>query len=96
MCRRVHAAPYVSWLVVPARHFRYTGELPQAFRSSGRGTRFFCQACGNPLTCIVDAHPDVMDVALGGLDAPEAHPPTVEVHTDTRLPWCETGLPTVG
>ncbi len=92
MCRRVHAAPFVSWLVVPAARFRYTTGEPQAFRSSERGTRWFCPRCGSQLTCVIDAHPDIVDVAVGALDAPERHAPTIDAHADTRLGWIHTGL----
>ena len=96
MCRRIHAAPFVAWLVVPSAHFRYTQGTPQAYRSSDRGTRWFCARCGSQLTCVVDAHPDIVDVAVGALDAPEAQAPKVDAHGDTRLPWIHTGLPDVG
>jgi hypothetical protein len=96
MCRRIHAAPFVTWLVVPGVRFRYTQGTPQAYRSSDRGTRWFCARCGSQLTCIVDAHPDIVDVAVGALDAPEAQAPKVDAHGDTRLPWIHTGLQDVG
>ena len=38
MCRRIHAAPYVSWLVVPAGQFRYVAGKPRELRSSASGT----------------------------------------------------------
>ena len=65
MCRGVHAAPFVTWLVVPAAHFRYLAAQPSSFRSSAVGTRFFCPRCGTQLACVIDAHPDIVDVAVG-------------------------------
>ena len=87
MCRRVHAAPFVTWLVVPKEHFRYNGELPTQFSSSTDGTRYFCATCGTQLACINASHPEIVDVTVGSLDAPEAVAPTLDVFTDTRLAW---------
>jgi hypothetical protein len=90
MCRRIHAAPFVSWLVVPTPQFRYTAGRPAMLRSSDRGTRYFCSSCGTHVVCINDAHPDVTDVAVGSLDAPESVSVGFDVHTDTRLPWLKS------
>ena len=95
MCRRVHAAPFVTWLVVPVAQFRFVTAQPASFRSSATGTRSFCPRCGTQLTCVLDAHPGIVDVAVGALDAPAQHAPKVDAHADTTLPWVHTGLPVV-
>ena len=87
MCRRVHAAPYVTWLVVPVAHFRYTKGAPAELASSAGGTRYFCRHCGTHVACVNASHPDVIDVTLGSLDAPAAFTPTIDAYGDTRLPW---------
>ncbi len=87
MCRRVHAAPYVTWLVVPVERFRYTGELPVEFASSNNGTRYFCATCGTQVACVNTGHPEVIDVTVGSLDIPAAFAPTLDVYSDTRLAW---------
>lgn len=87
MCRRVHAAPFVTWLVVPGERFRYTSELPVQFASSMDGTRYFCATCGTQVACVNASHPEVIDVTLGSLDVPEAFTPTLDVYSDTRLSW---------
>jgi hypothetical protein len=86
MCRRIHAAPFVTWLVVPVVKFRYTQARPMTLVSSAEGTRYYCPACGTHLACVNASHPDVVDVTVGSLDAPAAFPPTLEVFADTRLP----------
>jgi hypothetical protein len=91
MCRRAHAAPFVTWLVVPVAHFRYTQSEPSTLASSADGTRYFCPACGTHLACVNASHPEVVDVTVGSLDAPGAFPPTLEVFTDTRLPGAFSG-----
>ena len=87
MCRRVHAAPYVTWIVVPVDRFRYSTQVPTSLASSTDGTRYFCSACGTHVACVNESHPEVIDVTVGSLDAPEAFSPTVDVYTDTRLAW---------
>jgi hypothetical protein len=87
MCRRVHAAPYVTWLVVPVARFRYTAGEPNELRSSSDGSRYFCSRCGTHVACVNASHPDVIDVTLGSLDAPEAFAPALDAFADTRLPW---------
>jgi hypothetical protein len=57
MCRRIHAAPYVTWLVVPAGRFRYTGELPARLVSSPGGSRDYCPSCATHVTCVNTSHP---------------------------------------
>jgi hypothetical protein len=92
MCRRIHAAPYVTWLVVPTGRFRYTGELPARLVSSPGGSRDYCPSCGSHITCANVSHPDRVDVATGSLDSPQAFEPTIDVFTDTRLPWAAEQL----
>ncbi len=87
MCRRIHAAPFVSWLVVPKTHFRYVEGSVDTLRSTDRGTRYFCANCGTHVACVNDSHPEIVDVPIGSLDAPEAVTPTLEFHSDTRLEW---------
>lgn len=87
MCRRTSAAPFVTWLVVPASAFRYVTGTPKRLDSSEKGTRYFCAACGTPIACVIRDHPDQVDVTTGSLDEPDRYPPTVAVHTDTKLGW---------
>ena len=87
MCRRIHAAPYVSWLVVPVEQFRYSkGEVTE-LKSSTTGKRFYCQACGTHIACTNEKHPEIIDITIGSLDDPEIAPPKVAVFEDTRLSW---------
>ncbi|MDZ7685306.1 MAG: GFA family protein [Gammaproteobacteria bacterium] len=85
MCRRLHGAPFVTWLVVPFEQFRYTQGEPVAYASSDDGTRFRCGDCGAPLACVNNTHPEIIDIAVGSLDDPERFPPTREIFADTRL-----------
>ena len=85
MCRRIHAAPFVSWLVVPSNAFHYTKGAVNELQSSEHGARYFCAACGSHLACVNAGHPEIVDVTICSLDVPEAFPVSVEVFEDTRL-----------
>lgn len=89
MCRHIHAAPYVTWLVVPVERFRYLTAAPSQLDSSAKGTRYFCSACGTHVTCVNASHPEIVDVSIGSLDTPEAFAPTSSFFADTRLPWVQ-------
>jgi hypothetical protein len=77
----------VSWLVVQKDTFEFTSATPARLDSSAHGRRYFCPACGTPVTCELDEHPSLVDVTLGSLDEPTRFTPTMEVFGDTRLPW---------
>lgn len=87
MCRHVHSAPYVTWMVVPLQKFSYTAAEPVALQSSKHGTRYFCRSCGCHVACINTEHPDIIDIPVGSLDDPEKHPPTKDIFADTKLSW---------
>jgi hypothetical protein len=87
MCRRIHSAPYVTWMVVPTEKFRYTGPSPSNLKSSTNGTRYFCPSCGSHVACMNVEHPEIIDIPVGSLDSPESTPPTAEIYGDTRLSW---------
>jgi hypothetical protein len=87
MCRHIHAAPYVTWLVVPADRFQYLTAAPAQFDSSAKGSRYYCSACGTQVACVNADHPEIIDVAAGSLDSPEAFEPTYDAFADTRLAW---------
>jgi hypothetical protein len=92
MCRRTSGAPFVSWLIVPNERFKYTGKAPALLESSEHGKRYFCAKCGTPVVCLVDSHPDNVDITVGSLDDPEAVTPDFEIYTDTRLAWVRTNV----
>lgn len=89
MCRRTSGAPFVSWLVVPRETFAYTQGAPAHLKSSERGDRYFCPACGTPIACVIASQPHHIDITLGSLDQPKRFTPSVDVHRRGRLPWVE-------
>lgn len=92
MCRHVHGAPFVTWIVVPAEHFEHVGEQPRQLTSSSSGSRYFCPDCGTHVACVNRSHPDIIDVAVGSLDKPESFPPTMEIFGESRLGWATAAV----
>ena len=89
MCRRTSAAPFVPWLAVPLKHFKYTKGQPKTLNSSSHGTRYFCEDCGTPLACILEKDPENIDVTICSLDQPERFAPKANTYVDTQLPWID-------
>ena len=87
MCRRPSAAPFVTWVVVPTNAFRYTRGEAKVLHSSANGTRYFCADCGSPLACTLRDRQGEIDITTGSLDDPNAFPPRLAVHEDTKLTW---------
>ena len=87
MCRRISAAPYVTWMIVPVGNVHLVTGEPARLKSSDDGTREFCNSCGTPVFCTNTGHPDIIDVTLCSLDEPAAFTPSVESYTDNKLNW---------
>lgn len=93
-CRRVSAAPFVTWFSVAARDLVVTG-TPERLASSAQVERTFCGRCGTPLTYRRHDRPDVVDVTACSLDDPAAVTPADHTWTAEQLPWVRLsdGLP---
>ena len=87
MCRRCHAAPFVTWIVVPSDRFKFVKGQPKRLDSSSHAYRRFCGECGSPSTCVSSDYADIVDVPIGSLDVPDNFTPTFGVYTDTKLHW---------
>ena len=87
-CRKASGAPVSAWIQVAPDRFALTQGKPRGFRSSARGTRWFCPACGGPLY-MTDPQNRSVGIALGSLDDPSVVRPTVHGWAGARLPWLE-------
>jgi len=87
MCRKTSAAPFVTWLVIPAKAFHYESGTPKMLQSSEQGMRHFCPDCGTPLLFTTAKRPDNFDITTGSLDNPDHFAPTVDVHEESKLSW---------
>ncbi|MFM1896527.1 MAG: hypothetical protein RLZZ385_1601 [Pseudomonadota bacterium] len=94
MCRRISAAPFVTWLILPKTRFRYVSGKPSLLHSSATALRHFCGHCGTPVAFMGERRPDMVDITTRSLDHPENYPPTLAVHEESRLPWLTADDPT--
>lgn len=87
MCRRAHGAVAVTWITLKAEQFTFTSGKPKVYHSSEEAKRAFCADCGSQITFWSQREPCEIDVSLGTLDHPEAHPATRHNFAGNRLPW---------
>ena len=87
MCRRISAAPFVSWIVVPVSCFEYAQGQPKKLNSSSHGTRYFCEECGTPLTCTLKEDPGNINITICSLEKPQDFEPKAEIYIDDKLFW---------
>src|SRR5262245_21962452 len=89
MCRRNHGAAYVTWLAVPRSQLSIDAGVDQLTRyeSSKQGSRSFCSRCGSSLFCILQEHPDIVDIPLANLDEPVDRLPESHIYFDDRASW---------
>jgi len=77
----------VVWATVPAVDFRWVKGEPSYYQSSSHGRRGFCASCGSPLIFDSTLWPEELDLTIGSLDDPEAHPPQRESFLREKLSW---------
>jgi len=87
LCRKISAAPFVTWITVPRDAFKLLTGIPKGLKSSDRGSRQFCSTCGTPLTFITEDRPPDIDVTTGSLDEPDRYIPVKAVHQESKLDW---------
>ena len=90
LCRGTTGAPAVAWFSVEATHFRLTRGQPQSYRSTPRGNRTFCAACGTQLTFREDGE-TAIDITTASLDEPAAAAvaPRDQTYARSALPWMD-------
>lgn len=108
MCRRAHAAGYVTWVGYPAAAMRLTrgADNIATYKSSPPAERQFCRTCGSQLFFRHEAYADEVHIPLALFDgdvgmAPKAHifysdrVGWMPVHDDLRKKGGPTGLETL-
>ncbi|MBU6206275.1 MAG: GFA family protein [Alphaproteobacteria bacterium] len=90
MCQKQFGSFYGP--LVTANGVVWTKGGPRYFVSSNMARRGFCADCGTPLC--YDAGGEV-EIAIGSLDNPEQAPPTMQIHTGSKLSFTDglTRLP---
>lgn len=87
VCRKTSGAPYVTWIIVPEKQFKWAGEKPATLHSSNHGTRGFCNRCGTPVSFVTTNRPGQIDITVGSLDNPNLYAPSEDVYFEDKLAW---------
>ena len=87
MCRKASGGTVMTWLRVPAKALRFTGDEPQRYQSSRQLFRSHCPVCGAQIHCAADDEPGWAYVTVASLDRPEEVPPGRADWTADALPW---------
>ncbi len=97
MCQRSSGAPAQTYVVLAAEGFRYLTCAPALYRSSERGERRFCAACGSQIEFRERGGAEI-SLNSGTLDDPALVPPDRHIWTSSEVPWfaAAPGLPRHG
>ena len=100
-CRLASGFPIQAWGFIPKVNIRQPNGLDIDFKSSSLGSfesspgvyRHFCKVCGATAFWRCEERPDLIDVSVGLLQAPEGSRAStwLEWHTD-RVSFCEEAL----
>jgi hypothetical protein len=93
MCRRSTGAPVVAWAAIPTQSFRLTKGALATYKSSEKGTRFFCGTCGAQF--YFQDKLEEISLNIATLDDPNAIEPSLHIFDADRIPWLamNDGLP---
>ena len=86
MCQKAFGSYFAP--LVTVGDVEWTRGAPSWFASSNRMKRGFCEKCGTPLVCIDDK--EMIEIAGGAFDDPDAAPPTLTFNADDRLALFDT------
>jgi hypothetical protein len=88
MCQKASGQPFMALAGGKLENLRWTrGEL-SIFKSSDKGERGFCSACGTPLTYRMEGTGRI-SVAIASLDNPEIMPPSKQYGIESKLSWTD-------
>ncbi len=90
LCQRSSGAPVVAWGTWRWDCLHVLRGEPRVFRSSAKGERKFCEACGTQLLFVHQDAPLLVDVTLASLDEPERVVPHYHIWRMSRISWLET------
>ena len=89
-CQRASGGAYAAIALFPKVKASLTGE-PRYHRvigSSGQPVhRGFCEACGSPLSILLDAKSDIIGFQAASLDDPAQFKAGIEFYTESAWPW---------
>ena len=88
-CRRWHGAAFRTRASFKREQFSWLSGADNlsSYASSDNVTRYFCSTCGSPLISTYKDHPDVLGIALGGLEGDISGRPQAHLFTDSKASW---------
>ncbi|SDS84565.1 Uncharacterized conserved protein [Halopseudomonas xinjiangensis] len=96
-CRRWHGAAFRTRASIKRSQFTWlAGEhLLSRFNSSDNVTKTFCSICGSNLASFYADNPDVVGIALGGLEGDPGRRPLANIFVGSKALWyaLSDGLP---
>jgi hypothetical protein len=87
MCRKNTGSAFGPFAIFATKDVAWERSAPKQYRSSPVARRGFCAECGSPLTFQFDAHPERIELNLGGFDEPSRLTPSQQIWTKEMLPW---------
>lgn len=89
MCRRAHAAGYVTWVGYPKEAMRLVSGADNisTYRSSPPASREFCRTCGSQLFFRHDAYADEVHIPLALFDRDIGMKPRAHIYFSDRAEW---------
>lgn len=96
-CRRWHGAAFRTRASIERSQFTWVSgeELLSRYKSSDNVTKTFCSVCGSNLASFYENNPDVVGIALGGIEGDPGTRPLANIFVGSKAPWYEIcdGLP---
>ncbi|UAW97796.1 GFA family protein [Halopseudomonas nanhaiensis] len=96
-CRRWHGAAFRTRASIKRSQFSWlAGEhLLSRYTSSDTVTKTFCSVCGSNLASFYADLPDIVGIALGGLESDPGLRPLANIFVGSKAPWYDIcdGLP---
>ena len=94
-CQKAAGAAFMTFATFRTENVKWTGDRPTTYPSSDTGERGFCAKCGSALTFRHLEHDDMISIAAGCLDDPDAVAPRVHIWVKSRMNWLKLadGLP---
>jgi hypothetical protein len=89
MCQKASGQPFMALTGGKSEHLRWTRGAPTIFKSSDKGERGFCNACGTPLTYRFEGT-GTISVTMNSLDDPEAMRPSKQYGIEGKVSWCDS------
>jgi len=89
MCRRAHAAGYVTWAGFPKASLRFTAGADNltSYQSSPPAVRQFCRTCGSQLFFFHESYADEVHIPRALLAGDIGMAPKSHIYFSDRVDW---------